>query len=147
MRNITIIGTGYVGLVSGGGIADFGHHVTCVDIEKEKISQLNEGKIPIYEPGLKDLIDRNINAKRLSFSIEIGSSIEKSDVIFIAVGTPESEGGQADLSSIFSVARKIANHLNDVKVICTKSTVPIGTGKEIMEICNLKFKTGLLRIL
>ena len=132
MKQITIIGTGYVGLVSGAGISDFGHHVTCVDILEEKISSLNQGKIPIYEPGLKDLVNRNIQAGRLVFSTEVGREIKNSEVVFIAVGTPESENGNADLTAVFSVAETIANHLNDYKVICTKSTVPIGTGQKFI---------------
>ena len=138
MKQITIIGTGYVGLVSGAGISDFGHHVTCVDILEEKISSLNQGKIPIYEPGLKDLVNRNIQAGRLVFSTEVGREIKNSEVVFIAVGTPESENGNADLTAVFSVAETIANHLNDYKVICTKSTVPIGTGQKIIELIRSK---------
>ena len=138
MKQISIIGTGYVGLVSGAGIADFGHQVTCVDILDEKISSLKQGKIPIYEPGLKDLIERNVQAKRLIFSTEIETVIKNSEIIFIAVGTPETEDGSADLTAIFSVADTIANHLNDYKVICTKSTVPIGTGEKIVKIITSK---------
>ena len=138
MKQISIIGTGYVGLVSGAGIADFGHQVTCVDILDEKIFSLKQGNIPIYEPGLKDLIERNVQAKRLVFSTEIETVIKNSEVIFIAVGTPETEDGSADLTAIFSVADTIANHLNDYKVICTKSTVPIGTGEKIVKIITSK---------
>ena len=138
MKQISIIGTGYVGLVSGAGIADFGHQVTCVDILDEKISSLKQGNIPIYEPGLKDLIERNVQAKRLIFSTEIETVIKNSEIIFIAVGTPESEDGSADLTAIFSVADTIANHLNDYKVICTKSTVPIGTGEKIVKMITSK---------
>ena len=138
MKQISIIGTGYVGLVSGAGIADFGHQVTCVDILDEKISSLNQGNIPIYEPGLKDLIERNVQARRLVFSTEIETVIKNSKVIFIAVGTPETEDGSADLTAIFSVADTIANHLNDYKVICTKSTVPIGTGEKIVKMITSK---------
>tara|TARA_B100001013_G_scaffold111304_2_gene63877 strand:+ start:1071 stop:2384 length:1314 start_codon:yes stop_codon:yes gene_type:complete len=138
MKQISIIGTGYVGLVSGAGIADFGHQVTCVDILDEKISSLKQGNIPIYEPGLKDLIERNVQAKRLIFSTEIETVIKNSEIIFIAVGTPETEDGSADLTAIFSVADTIANHLNDYKVICTKSTVPIGTGEKIVKIITSK---------
>ncbi|SVA61745.1 uncharacterized protein METZ01_LOCUS114599 [marine metagenome] len=139
MKKITIIGTGYVGLVSGAGISDFGHQVTCVDILKEKISYLNQGKIPFYEPELKDLIKRNVQSGRLSFSNEIGRMIKNSEIIFIAVGTPEAEDGSADLTAIYSVADTIANNLNGYKVICMKSTVPIGTGQKIAEL--IRFKT------
>ena len=138
MKQISIIGTGYVGLVSGAGIADFGHQVTCVDILDEKIFSLKQGNIPIYEPGLKDLIERNVQARRLGFSTEIETVIKNSEVIFIAVGTPETEDGSADLTAIFSVADTIANHLNDYKVICTKSTVPIGTGEKIVKMITSK---------
>ena len=139
MKKITIIGTGYVGLVSGAGISDFGHQVTCVDILKEKISYLNQGKIPFYEPELKDLIKRNVQSGRLSFSNEIGRMIKNSEIVFIAVGTPEAEDGSADLTAIYSVADTIANNLNGYKVICMKSTVPIGTGQKIVEL--IRFKT------
>jgi len=138
MKQITIIGTGYVGLVSGAGISDFGHQVTCVDILEKKISALNQGKIPIYEPGLKDLIERNVQAGRLVFSTEIGRMIKNSEVVLIAVGTPQAEDGNADLTAVFSVSDTIANHLNDYKVICTKSTVPIGTGQKIVELIRSK---------
>ena len=133
MKQIAVIGTGYVGLVSGAGISDFGHKVTCVDILEEKIAYLNQGNIPIYEPGLKDLIERNVQSNRLTFSTKIGKSIEQSDVVFIAVGTPESDDGSANLSAVFSVSDTIAKHLNKYKVICTKSTVPIGTGQKIID--------------
>ncbi len=138
MKQITIIGTGYVGLVSGAGISDFGHQVTCVDILEKKISSLNQGKIPIYEPGLKNLIERNVQAGRLLFSTEIGRMIKNSEVVLIAVGTPQAEDGNADLTAVFSVSDTIANHLNDYKVICTKSTVPIGTGQKIVELIRSK---------
>ena len=117
MKKISIIGTGYVGLVSGAGIADFGHQVTCIDILKEKIDNLNQGKIPFYEPGLKDLVERNVRSGRLLFSNEIGWIIKNSEVIFIAVGTPEAEDGSADLTTIYSTADTIANNLNDYKVM------------------------------
>jgi UDPglucose 6-dehydrogenase len=139
MKRISVIGTGYVGLVSGAGISDFGHQVTCVDILEEKISSLNKGKIPIYEPGLKTLIERNVQAGRLVFSTEVGKVIENSDVILIAVGTPETADDSPDLTAIFSVSDTIADHLNDYKVICTKSTVPIGTGQKIIK--NISSKT------
>ncbi len=139
MKKITIIGTGYVGLVSGAGISDFGHQVTCVDILEEKISYLNQGGIPFYEPGLKDLIERNVQSGRLLFSTEIERMIKNSEIIFIAVGTPEAEDGSADLTAINSVADTIANNLNDYKVICTKSTVPIGTGEKIVK--SIRSKT------
>ena len=136
MKKITFIGTGYVGLVSGAGISDFGHKVICADISKEKICTLNNGEIPIYEPGLNDLVKKNVDAGRLSFSSNIENSIKDSDIIFIAVGTPESNDGSADISAVKSVAILIAENLNDYKVICTKSTVPVGTGELVKNIIS-----------
>lgn len=132
MKKIAVIGTGYVGLVSGAGLSDFGNSVVCADINIDKINQLNNGDIPIYEPGLKEIVQRNVVSGRLSFSSNINKSIDDSDVIFIAVGTPEGENGSSNLDSIYNVARAIGQNLNEYKVICTKSTVPIGTGQIIM---------------
>jgi len=134
MKNIAVIGTGYVGLVSGAGISDYGHNVVCADIDKTKIEQLNLGEIPIYEPGLKELVQRNVKSDRLSFTDNVNEAIQNSDVIFIAVGTPEKIDGSSDLTAIYDVARAIGENLNDYKVICTKSTVPIGTGSKITNI-------------
>jgi len=131
MRKIAIIGTGYVGLVSGAGIAEFGHDVTCVDIDKNKIQKLNSGEILIYEPELDSIVNRNKSKDRLKFSSDINKSIKSSDIIFIAVGTPQGKNGEADLTAIESVAKLIGENLNKYKIICTKSTVPIGTGKKI----------------
>ena len=131
MRKITIIGTGYVGLVSGAGIAEFGHDVTCVDIDKNKIQKLNSGEILIYEPELDSIVNRNKSNGRLKFSSDINKSIKSSDIIFIAVGTPQAKNGEADITAIQSVAKLIGENLNKYKIICTKSTVPIGTGKKI----------------
>ena len=136
MRHIAIIGTGYVGLVSGSGISDFGHKVICADIAEEKIKVLQAGKMPIYEPGLDELIDRNVKAERLSFSTDVGKTIRGSEVIFIAVSTPQSENGEADISAVKAVAKTIGQNLNSRKVVCTKSTVPIGTGKLVTSIIN-----------
>ena len=136
MRHIAIIGTGYVGLVSGSGISDFGHKVICADIDEEKIKVLQAGKMPIYEPGLDELIDRNTKAERLSFSTDVGKTIRDSEVIFIAVSTPQSENGEADISAVTAVAKTIGQNLNNRKVVCTKSTVPIGTGKLVTSIIN-----------
>lgn len=133
MMKIAVIGTGYVGLVSGAGLSDFGNTVICADIDLDKINLLKKGKIPIYEPGLNEIVQRNVKAGRLFFSGEVNKSIEEADVIFIAVGTPEGDNGTSDLSAIYKVARAIGENLNGYKVICTKSTVPIGTGKKIIE--------------
>lgn len=136
MRHIAIIGTGYVGLVSGSGISDFGHKVICADIDEEKIKMLQTGKMPIYEPGLDELVERNTKTERLSFSIDVGKTIRDSEVIFIAVSTPQSENGEADISAVTAVAKTIGQNLNNRKVVCTKSTVPIGTGKLVTSIIN-----------
>ena len=139
MKNITIIGTGYVGLVTGVGLSEFGNKVICADIDHNKISHLNEGKVPIHEPGLYEIIKKNVSSNRLFFSSDIASSIKSSKVIIIAVGTPQSESGKANLDHVFSVVQTIVDNINDYKIICTKSTVPIGTGKRIIN----KLKKGL----
>ena len=136
MRHIAIIGTGYVGLVSGSGISDFGNKVICTDIDEEKIKVLQTGKMPIYEPGLDELVERNTKAERLSFSTDVGKTIRDSEVIFIAVSTPQNENGEADISAVKAVAKTIGQNLNSRKVVCTKSTVPIGTGKLVRSIIN-----------
>jgi len=136
MKRITIIGTGYVGLVSGAGLSDFGHQVRCVDIDKQKIDMLNDGIISIYEPGLKTLVARSVNAKRLTFSVAVEDAIKWAEVIFIAVGTPQGENGDADISAVIAVAEQIGINLNNYKVICTKSTIPIGTGQIIQKIID-----------
>ena len=136
MKRITVIGTGYVGLVCGAGISDFGHRVRCADIDKQKIDLLNDGSIPIYESGLKKLIARSVNAKRLTFTVDAEEAIKWAEVIFIAVGTPQGENGDADISAVIAVAEQIGKNLNNYKVISTKSTVPIGTGKLIQKIID-----------
>ena len=142
MKKITVIGTGYVGLVSGAGISDFGHRVTCADIIESKIELLKNGEIPIYEPGLYELVDRNVNAGRLSFTTKVDEAIQQADVIFIAVGTPQGENGEANISAVESVARSIGKNLNNYKVICTKSTVPVGTGDIICELIRQNMVDG-----
>ncbi len=134
MKKISIIGSGYVGLVSGAGLSEFGNHVTCVDIDKAKIANLKKLKIPIYEPGLDILINKNMKKGLLNFSSNISKSIKNSEIIFIAVGTPQSNDGSADIQYVESVAKTIAENLNDFKIICTKSTVPVGTGNKIKKI-------------
>jgi len=142
VKKITVIGTGYVGLVSGAGISDFGHRVTCADIIESKIKLLKNGEIPIYEPGLYELVDRNVNAGRLSFTTQVDEAIQQADVIFIAVGTPQSDNGEANISAVESVARSIGKNLNNYKVICTKSTVPVGTGDIICELIRENMVDG-----
>ena len=134
--NICIIGTGYVGLVTGTCLSDFGLEVICVDKDNKKIECLNSGKVPIYEPNLEDLIKKNVIAGRLSFTIDMEKAIKQSKVIFIAVGTPPNHDGSANLEQIEKVAQQIACHLNNYKVIVNKSTVPIGTAAKIKEIIN-----------
>ncbi|NQU27077.1 MAG: UDP-glucose/GDP-mannose dehydrogenase family protein [Candidatus Marinimicrobia bacterium] len=134
MKTITVIGTGYVGLVGGAGLSDFGNTVICCDIDTEKIEMLNNGEIPIYEPGLEEVLARNIKSGRLSFSTDLDLAIRQSDVIFIAVGTPQGENGEADISQVISVARQIGKNLRSYKLICTKSTVPIGTGQKVIDV-------------
>ncbi|MEE9166913.1 MAG: UDP-glucose/GDP-mannose dehydrogenase family protein [Candidatus Neomarinimicrobiota bacterium] len=131
MKRITVIGTGYVGLVTGAGLSDFGNKVVCTDVDHEKIKILNGGRIPCFEPGLQDLVSRNVKARRLLFSTDVGGTVRDSEVIFVAVGTPMRENGEADLSAIETVAKTIGRNLNGYKVICTKSTVPIGTGERV----------------
>ena len=132
--NICMVGTGYVGLVTGACLADFGMDVTCVDKDPVKIALLEKGVSPIYEPGLEELIHKNAKAGRLRFTSDLAGPIERALVIFIAVGTPPKEDGSPDLSFIFEVARSIAGHMNGYKVVVTKSTVPTGTGAQIEEI-------------
>ena len=131
MNKISIIGTGYVGLVTGSCLSDFGLNVICMDNDTEKIEKLNRGIIPIYEPGLDTIVVRNVSKSRLEFTTDIKKTIEESDVIFIAVGTPPAEDGSADLQYVEAVARDIARHMNGYKVIVDKSTVPVGTGQRV----------------
>jgi UDPglucose 6-dehydrogenase len=132
--NICVIGTGYVGLVTGTCLADFGMHVVCVDKDKEKIRRLQEGHIPIYEPGLEELIAKNEKAGRLKFTTDLPRAIEESLAVFIAVGTPPKPDGAPDLTFVREVAHSIAQHMNGYKVVVTKSTVPTGTGKMIEDV-------------
>jgi len=132
---ITMIGSGYVGLVSGVCFADFGHDVICVDKDLSKIEALREGRIPIYEPGLDQLVAENTSTGRLSFSTDVGESVRGADVVFIAVGTPSRRGdGHADLSYVYAAAREIATYVEGFTVVVTKSTVPVGTGDEVERI-------------
>ena len=132
--HIAVIGSGYVGLVTGACFAEFGVDVACVDIDVNKIESLNRGESPIYEPGLDQLIKKNLQAGRLKFTTDIASAIRQSLIVFIAVGTPPKPDGSADLSFVETVARTIAQNLDSYKVVATKSTVPVGTGKRIAQI-------------
>ncbi len=138
--HIGIIGTGYVGLVTGACFAEFGVFVTCVDKDEKKIRSLKKGVVPFYEPGLEDLVKRNIKQGRLRFTTKIGDAVDDSLVIFIAVGTPPRGDGSADTKYIDEVAKEIAGHINGYKVIVTKSTVPVGTGKRIGQIISNQLK-------
>lgn len=139
---IAVIGTGYVGLVTGACFAEFGVDVVCVDIDAEKIKRLMDGQIPIYEPGLDQLVAKNAQAGRLTFSTDLKTAVEHSLVIFLAVGTPPREDGSADLSHIEAAARSIAEHMNGYKVIVTKSTVPVGTGEYLRRIISEQKKNA-----
>tara|TARA_Y100000780_G_scaffold232562_1_gene266418 strand:+ start:135306 stop:136625 length:1320 start_codon:yes stop_codon:yes gene_type:complete len=132
---VSVIGTGYVGLVSGTCFAEIGHHVTCIDIDENKVAMLQNAQSPIYEPGLNDLLDRNIKADRLHFSTGYESCLE-ADITFLAVGTPSGDDGNADLTYLESAAKSVATHLKDEGVVVIKSTVPVGTGKKIKDLIS-----------
>ncbi|VFR18431.1 UDP-glucose dehydrogenase [plant metagenome] len=128
---ITVIGTGYVGLVTGACLADMGNNVMCLDVDEAKVAMLREGRIPIYEPGLEELVQRNVEASRLQFTNDIEASVAFGDVQFIAVGTPPGEDGSADLQYVLAAARNIGRHMTNRKVIVDKSTVPVGTADKV----------------
>lgn len=136
--NICVVGTGYVGLVTGACLADFGMNVTCVDKEVSKIERLRRGEIPIFEPGLDEIVERNVAAGRLHFTTDLPTAIRGALVVFIAVGTPPKADGSADLSFVVQVAESIADNLDGYKVVVTKSTVPTGTGQLIEDTINVK---------
>ena len=144
--NICVIGTGYVGLVAGTCLSDIGNKVICVDNSEEKIYQLNNGIVPIFEPGLEELISLNRKEERLFFSTDIKSAVEQSKVCFIAVGTPQTETGECDLSYVYSAAEEISKYINEYKVIVNKSTVPVGTAEKIEEIIkkNTKYEFDIV---
>ena len=135
---IAMVGSGYVGLVSGACFADFGHDVVCIDKDQAKIDRLHDGEMPIYEPGLAKLVATNVDAGRLSFTTDLAEGIKGAAAIFIAVGTPSRRGdGHADLSFVYAVAEEVGASLSNDAVIVTKSTVPVGTGDEVEQICLL----------
>ncbi len=144
--NICVIGTGYVGLVAGTCLADIGNNVICIDSNKEKINELNNGKVPIYEPGLEELIEFNKNDERLKFSDDLKDAVKTSDVCFITVGTPQSDAGSCDLSSVYTVIRDIAEYMNGYKLIVNKSTVPVGTMEKIYKLLkeNTKYNFDIV---
>jgi len=137
---ITIVGSGYVGLVSGTCLANFGNDVICLDVDKGKIDSLNKGKIPIYEPGLEELFKRNVSKGRLRFTDNSKEAIQKSDIIFLAVGTPPNEFHEADLSAIEAVSKTVAKYINGYKIIVNKSTVPVGTADLVKSIIRKNMK-------
>jgi UDPglucose 6-dehydrogenase len=128
---VAIVGSGYVGLVAGACLAETGNDVVCADVDEAKIERLRNNDVPIYEPGLQPMIERNQAEGRLSFSTDVGAAVERSQVVFIAVGTPSGEDGSADLKHVLAVARTIGRHLNSPKVVITKSTVPVGTAEKV----------------
>jgi UDPglucose 6-dehydrogenase len=139
--HIAVIGTGYVGLVTGACFAEFGVDVTCVDIDAEKIGRLLAGEMPIYEPGLEQLVTKNMQSGRLRFTTDLKQAVEQALVIFLAVGTPPKSDGSPDLSFVEAAARSIADHMNGYKVIVTKSTVPIGTGEYLRKLIREQLKS------
>lgn len=139
--NVTIIGTGYVGLVTGTCLAEMGNQIHCVDIDKEKIRLLNDGVIPIYEPGLEELVKSNVEAKRLHFNTELEPALDQSEIVMIAVGTPPNEDGSADLQHVLSVAKSIGQKMKSYKLIVTKSTVPVGTGDLVKKTIQEELKS------
>src|SRR5918993_617273 len=141
--HIAVIGTGYVGLVTGACFAEFGVEVTCVDVDQNKIERLNQGIIPIYEPGLDQIVERNSKAGRLHFTTDIKSAVEQALVVFLAVGTPPREDGSPDMSYYQQAAKDIAGAMNGYKVIVTKSTVPVGTGKWLREFMTERIPDGM----
>ncbi len=133
--NVSMLGVGYVGLVSGACFSEFGANVTCIDVDADKIARLKEGKIPIYEPGLEELVARNVDAGRLKFTTDYSPTVSEADLVFIAVGTPTRRGdGHADLSYVYAAAREIARHLAGYTVVVDKSTVPVGTARQVHRI-------------
>ena len=126
--NVTVVGTGYVGLVTGTCLAETGNQVTCVDIDQKKIEALKQGHVPIFEPGLEEILKRNVAKERLHFSTDLMSAMAPAEILMIAVGTPPGEDGSADLQYVLAAAETIGRNLNGYKVIVDKSTVPVGTG-------------------
>src|SRR3954451_6393726 len=129
--NVTVIGTGYVGLVTGACLADAGNHVFCLDLDENKIARLNRGEIPIFEPGLEAIVRRNEAAGRLRFSTDVAASVAHGELQIIAVGTPPNEDGSADMQHVLAAARAIGRHMHSWKVVATKSTVPVGTADQV----------------
>ena len=138
---VTIIGSGYVGLVTGACLAELGNQVFCLDLDQKKIDILNSGGVPIYEPGLKEMITRNKEAGRIVFSTDIAASVDHGEIQFIAVGTPPDEDGSADLKYVLAAAKNIAKHMSNFKVIIDKSTVPVGTAEKVTHVIQAELHT------
>src|SRR5690242_9637031 len=132
--NICVVGTGYVGLVTGAVFADLGNEVICLDNQQEKIAELRAGRMPLYEPGLEEVVARNVADGRLAFSTDLAAAVRRAVIVFITVGTPPKADGQADLSAVEDVARGIAQSMERYTVVVNKSTVPVGTGEFVREV-------------
>ncbi len=143
---IGVVGSGYVGLVAGACLADFGHEVICMDIDEKKIEELKKGILPIYEPGLDDIVERNYRYKRLNFTVDIEHTVKNCDILFIAVGTPPKDDGSADLQYVLSVADNIGKYIDRYKVVVDKSTVPVGTGRLVKKTISEKIAQRSLAI-
>ena len=139
---VAVVGTGYVGLVVGACLAETGNDVICADVDAGKINSLKQNKLPIYEPGLEPMVVKNQRDGRLTFTTDVGQAVERSDVIFIAVGTPPDEDGSADLQHVLAVARTIGDHMNETKLVVTKSTVPVGTAEKVRAEVASRTKAG-----
>ncbi len=144
--NLTVIGTGYVGLVSGTCFSEMGNTVTCIDVDKKKIENLEQGKVPIYEPGLEAMVKRNVQNKTLMFSTDLSNNLEKSDIAFIAVGTPMGDDGSADLQYVLQVAKEIGKHINHPLIVVDKSTVPVGTADKVKAVIQEELENRGLEI-
>src|SRR5215203_6734764 len=140
--HIAVIGTGYVGLVTGACFAEFGVEVTCVDVDEKKIEGLKNNIMPIYEPGLDTIVEKNFKAGRLHFTTDVKSAVEQALVVFLAVGTPPKEDGSPDMSYYQQAAEDVAGAINDYKVLVTKSTVPVGTGKWLKSFVSERLTNG-----
>jgi len=148
MNNIAVIGTGYVGLVTGTCLSEFGFDVTCIDNDEKKIEKLKQGEIPIFEQGLASMVKENYQNGRLHFVSEYKEAIQNAEVIFIAVGTPPKEDGSADLNYVLDVVQCIAKYMNEYKIIVNKSTVPVGTAKRVRQLLKEELrKAGKIAIL
>ncbi|MFK8137271.1 MAG: UDP-glucose/GDP-mannose dehydrogenase family protein [Bdellovibrionales bacterium] len=143
---VAVVGTGYVGLVSGAGLAEMGNEVFCVDTDAKKIANLKNNILPIYEPGLEEVVDRNFKAKKLKFTTKLEDAVSASDVLFIAVGTPSDEDGTADLKYVLQVAKEIGQTMTDYKVVVTKSTVPVGTGLKVASVIQEELRQRSVKI-